>query len=130
MNDPGGPRVRYEAFGGPGEGNEPLVEGVPYRGRDGYLFRDAEGAAWWVLFSVPHRGESGGPGSGVGGQTLVRGDLVACARVEEEGRMGVRVLARDVSREEADRAFLVSRPGSLEEAVVLAAALQAAGQGR
>jgi hypothetical protein len=90
------------------------VDGVAYMPAGGYLFTDAAGDPWWIIFQI-----SPGPFSR---RALVRGDVLACSEVHDE-LVHVRVLAADVLRVDADAAFLQNAPLSFEEGVAVAARL-------
>jgi hypothetical protein len=102
-----------EGFGGRG------VEGPAFSSRGGYLFHDASGDAWWIIFHrssdvVLHRAAS-------------RGDVLACSASEgSEGEpVRVRVLAEGVLEADAEDAFRVRVPATFEDAVRVAACIAA-----
>lgn len=106
------PPDSVEGYGGRG------VDGAAYRPPAGYLFRDEEGDAWWIIFQV-----SPGPGSH---GAKVRGDVLGCSEAYDE-LVHVRVLAADVLRADADAAFRQQSPSSYEEAANVAAGIPRAG---
>ncbi|MEA5455400.1 hypothetical protein SPF06_11770 [Sinomonas sp. JGH33] len=115
LNDPH-PGVHFEAPRGFTTDAGDRIQGDLYRGQNGYLFTDATGARWWVMFSA-----HGSNGDAVSQRT---GRIVACSEPDEDQTFDVRVLADDVHEDEAAEAFLKSPPASLEEAVSLAATLR------
>ena len=106
LNDPRRPAVHYEALPASSPGAGDAVEGDLLRGLAGYLFKDAQGQRWWVMFSSQE------------------GQILACANVDDEEEEEVRVLARNVSRAKAEEAFRQFPPSSLEEAALLAEGLE------
>lgn len=94
-----------EGYGGRG------VDGIAYRPPGDYLFKDKSGGTWWIIF---HQFPTDDP------HTSRRGDVLACSESHEE-LIHVRVLAADVSRNEADAAFRDNMPSSYEEAEKVAA---------
>ncbi|MBT8161723.1 MULTISPECIES: hypothetical protein [Arthrobacter] len=101
--------IRFAAAAGSVSGYDRRgVDGTAYRWRGGYLFEDANGNDWWIVFQPS---TSAGPG-GRGG----RGDVLACG-TWSAGAVQVRVLASDVLREDADAVFRNEKPATLEDAV-------------
>lgn len=119
LRDRDEPSIHYEVFGDFTAASDQDIEGHAYRGKYGYLFRDSEGVGWWIIFAARARG---------GAVTVsTAGDVVACARMDEEGTMRVRVLASAISRQDADEAFQRTPPDSFEAAAALARELRPAG---
>lgn len=118
LGDHDKPSIHYEVFGDFTAASTRDIEGNAYRSRDGYLFKDSEGVGWWIFFAAHARGGVRGP---------VAGDVMACARMDEEGAMRVTVLAGDVLRDDADAAFNRTPPASFEAAAAIARELPRAG---
>lgn len=93
-------------FGGGG------LEGLAYRSRSGYLFHDASGDGWWIIFQ---RSADAGPDG-----AEPRGDVLACSASQGE-TVQVRVLAEGVLEADADAAFTAGVPATFEDAVRAAA---------
>jgi hypothetical protein len=72
-----------------------------------YLFKDKSGGTWGIIF---HQFPTDDPHT-----PRCHGDVLACSESHEE-LIHVRVLAADVSRNEADAAFRDNKPSNYEEA--------------
>jgi hypothetical protein len=85
---------------------------MAFRSRGGYLFHDAYGEGWWIIFQ---------PSSDVGfHRAAARGDVLACSASEGEP-VRVRVLAEGVLEADAEDAFRFGAPATFEDAVRVAA---------
>lgn len=118
LNDPQRPPVHYKALPGSSAEAGDAVEGDLLRGAHGYLFRDAQGQQWWVMFAVPRQRQGREAGS-----PSRQGQILACANVEDDEAEEVVVLAEGVSKEAAEDGFRRQQPGSFEEAARVAASL-------
>lgn len=94
-----------DGYGGRG------VDGDAYSSPRGYLFTDSSDEPWWIVFQ-PAPGKASR-------RAEIRGDVLACSAGHGEA-VHVRVLAKDVLREDADAAFRNSRPSSYENAAGVA----------
>jgi hypothetical protein len=94
-----------DGYGGRG------VDGDAYSAPRGYLFTDSSDERWWIVFQPA-------PGNAPR-RAWARGDVLACSAGHGE-KVHVRVLAKDVLREDADAAFRNSRPSSYENAAGVA----------
>ena len=88
------------------------LEGLAYRSRNGYLFHDASGDGWWIIFQRYADADPDGPEP--------RGDVLACSASQGE-MVHVRVLAEGVLEADADAAFAAGEPATFEDAVRVAA---------
>ena len=94
------------------------VNGTAYSSRHGHLFRDGDGADWWIIFQPA--AESGHASDSA------YGDVLACS--ESLGDVvHVRVLAAAVRRRDADAAFRAGAPTTYGEAAAVAAGLSPRG---
>ncbi|MEZ2390215.1 hypothetical protein AB6813_11820 [bacterium RCC_150] len=95
------------------------VDGSAYSSSEGFLFTDGLGKSWWIVFQPWEVTGSSGAGD--------RGDILGCSAGYGEV-VHVRVLAKDVLRDDADGVFTVLRPATYEEAVRAAASISRSGR--